>query len=99
MSPHSAEPVPHRLPLIASRAKSDMELDIEQNVELDQAIKWFVPRDVDGLTTQLIELLADSDLRDRLELSGYHFSQQFAWSNIAIAHQEVYQMVLGKMQG
>jgi hypothetical protein len=43
--------------------------------------------------------LLHSDLRDRLGQSAYQFSQQFAWSNIAIAHQEIYQMVLGEVKG
>jgi polysaccharide biosynthesis protein PslF len=70
----------HQLPVIVAES---------QDLELQQAgiVRTAKPRDVEQLTTALLEPPSDAEI-------GYQFSQQFSWSNIAIAHQNIYSSCL-----
>jgi polysaccharide biosynthesis protein PslF len=79
----------HALPIVATRA-TPLDPDLEE----EHLIRLVPPRNQQELAAALIQLLADSSLRNQLGSAGYRFSRQFAWSNIADAHLCVYQSAL-----
>ena len=78
----------HKLPVIATRSNG-----IEHELENNSLIKMINPRDVEELTHELINLLIDPALRNRLSLAGQEFSRKFSWSSIAESHLNVYRSV------
>ncbi len=79
----------HSLPIVATRSNgSNLELEAEQIVRLVS------PRNVNQLTVELVELIADSEARNQLGKAGQQFSRAFSWSSITDAHREIYQTVL-----
>lgn len=79
----------HGLPVIATRHNP-----LDPDLVHGHLIRLVAPRDVEGLATALIELLADSTTRSRLSDAGRAFVRGFAWDAIAKTHLEVYQSVV-----
>ncbi len=74
----------HDLPVVATH-HDPPEPDL---VEIVRLVK---PRDIDGLATALIELLANLAKRIELSDAGRSFVRNFTWDAIALTHIEVYQ--------
>jgi polysaccharide biosynthesis protein PslF len=81
----------HKLPVIATRATPP-----DPNLEDECLLRLINPRDVDELAAALITLLNSPQQRQALSQTGYSFSRQFAWSDIAATHYEIYQSLLSK---
>lgn len=79
----------HGLPVVATHNEPpDPDLADEQIVRL------VTPRDIDGLATAIIDLLADRAMRSGLSDAGRQFVRNKTWDAIALAHLEIYQAVL-----
>ncbi|MCY7277107.1 MAG: glycosyltransferase [Phormidesmis sp. CAN_BIN44] len=78
----------HGLPVIATRSNGN-------NNELESApIRMINPRDVEGLTNELTNLLMNPISRYQFGLAGQKFGRQFSWSSITENHLDVYRSVL-----
>lgn len=79
----------HGLPVVATRHNPpDPDLSEQRGVRL------VTPRNRDGLTIALNQLLDDPLARRHLGAAGRAFAHQFSWLSIAQRHLEVYQTVL-----
>ena len=78
----------HKLPVIATRSNG-----IERELENDSLIRTINPRDIEGLTHELTNLLIDPALGNQLGLAGQEFSRKFSWSNITENHLTVYRSI------
>lgn len=79
----------HGLPVITTRHEPP-----ESDLADDRIVRLVTPRDVQGLATAIVELLADSAARSRLGEGSRAFVQGFAWNAIAQAHLKIYQSVV-----
>lgn len=79
----------HSLPVVATHHDPD-----DPDLVDEKIVRLVTPRDVDGLATALIDLLADEVMRSQLSDAGSLFVRNKTWDAIATAHLEVYQTVL-----
>lgn len=79
----------HALPAIVTRSNSP-----DPDLENENLVRLIEPRNQEQLVTELVKLIDDPDLRNRLGEAGYNFSQQFTWPSITSAHLEIYGSLL-----
>lgn len=79
----------HGLPVVATRHNP-----LDRDLADEHLIRLVAPRNVEGLATALMELLADSATRSRLGDAGRVFVQGFTWDAIAQAHLKIYHSVV-----
>ncbi len=60
----------------------------------EQIVRLVTPRDLDGLATPIIDLLADRAMRSQLSDAGRQFVRNKTWDAIALAHLKIYQTLL-----
>ncbi|MBD2020296.1 glycosyltransferase family 1 protein, partial [Leptolyngbya sp. FACHB-36] len=78
----------HGLPVIATRATPP-----DPDLANATFLRTIAPRDSVALTVELDRLLSDASVRHQLGVAGQRFGQQFSWSSIVEAHEDVYRRV------
>lgn len=81
----------HGLPVVATRPEPP-----EPDLVDGEIVKLVQRREVAGLTSALLGLLADASLRERLGKAGRIYAWELTWPSIAARHVEVYESVLEK---
>lgn len=79
----------HGLPVVATHHDPD-----DPDLADEQIVRLVTPRNIDGLATAIIDLLADRAMRSQLSDAGRRFVRNKTWDAIALAHLEIYQAVL-----
>lgn len=79
----------HGLPVVATHHDPDLADE--------QIVRLVTPRDLDGLATAIINLLADRAMRSGLSDAGRQFVRNKTWDAIALGHLEIYQTVLNPL--
>jgi glycosyltransferase involved in cell wall biosynthesis len=50
------------------------------------------------LVEQIIRVLLDAELRDRLIMNGRKTAEAYSWGNTALKHEEFYKGILGSIR-
>lgn len=79
----------HSLPVIATRAHPP-----EMELENPALIQLVPPRNVADLSSVLIKLLKNPQLRQQMGRTAKEFSQRFSWEQIGDRHLRIYQQII-----
>ena len=88
------EAMAHGLPVVVSAAKyCGIAADLQDGVN---ALLVQNPRNVQELTQQCRAMLDNSSLAKSLSSAALAFAKQHSWSNVAVAHEDIYKNIINK---